>query len=84
MRGEIPLALFKMKNPDPKSNRSKRRQNRGFKSLELSSRKHRRAGNRLAISCSLSGKSLKPGEKAEVKCGLSTWVHTAGGSMQYH
>lgn len=72
-----------MKYPDENSKRSKRRKNRGFKSLEVSSRKHRRAHERLLIACTLAGKTLKPGEKAEVKCGSSTWVHTAGGSMRY-
>ena len=37
-------------NPDPNSKRSKKRKARGFKSLELSSRKHKRAERRLAIS----------------------------------
>ena len=36
-----------MAQPDKNSLRSKRRANRGFKSLELSSRKHRRAKRRM-------------------------------------
>ncbi len=39
-----------MKTPDKNSQRSKRRANRGFSSLEQSSRKHRRMLNRLGIS----------------------------------
>lgn len=72
------------KGPDPKSIRSKKRANRGFVSVEKSTRKGRRAAKRLAIQCSLDGKSLKPGDKADVKCGLSTWVHTAGGRVRHY
>ncbi len=39
-----------MKVSDPNSNRSKKRKNRGFISLEKSSRKHIRAAKRLGIS----------------------------------
>lgn len=73
-----------MKGPDPKSNRSRRRSVRGFKSLETSSRKHKRAYRRLAWACSLEGKLNPPGTKNEVKCGTKGWLHTAGGSMRFH
>lgn len=39
-------------NPQKDSNRSKKRENRGFSSLEVSSRKHRRAKKRLGFSLS--------------------------------
>ena len=72
------------KGPDPKSIRSKKRANRGFTSVERSTRKGRRAARRLAEQCSLDGKLVKPGDKAEVKCGSSTWTHTGGGRVRHY
>lgn len=68
--------------PDPNSKRSKRRAKRGWKSLEQSSRKHKRAQRRLLASCKVYGSMLKPGEKKDN--GAGSFVHTAGGSLQYH
>lgn len=77
-----------MKHPDPNSKRSIRRKNRGFKSLELSSRKHRRALGRQEEACTIAGKLLKPGQKHDretVKNGAKKpLLHTAGGSFKYH
>jgi hypothetical protein len=74
-----------MKGPNPTSKRSKRRANRGFKSLELSCRIHRRAFRRLREACNIgNNKHLNPGEKGEVQNGASNrWLHTAGGSIKY-
>lgn len=72
------------KGPDPKSKRSKRRANRGFVNTAVSTRKGRRADERSSIARNLGGKVLEPGQKADVKCGLSTWVHTAGGAIHHH
>lgn len=44
-------------SPDKNSKRSKRRKKRGFKSLEVSSRKHRRAAKRIYINTDASQKS---------------------------
>lgn len=70
-----------IKQPDPNSKTSKRRKNRGFKSLELSSRKHRRAKRRSINSLMQYGKILKPGEK--IDNGANSFVHTGGGSICY-
>jgi hypothetical protein len=67
---------------DPQSRRSKRRANRGFKSLEQSCRKHRRALSRLGSACVLGGSQLKPGDKYLSK--LNGFTYTAGGAMRYH
>lgn len=73
---------------DPNSKRSKRRKNRGFKSLDVSSRKHRRAARRSSESCSIAGKLVKAGDKATretVSGGAKKgFIHTAGGSLRYH
>jgi len=70
-----------MKGPDPSSKTTKRRKNRGFKSLEVSSRKHRRAKRRSAQKCMVGGKELKPGEKM---VGSNDLMYTGGGSLKYH
>lgn len=54
-------------NPIKDSNRSKKRAKRGFKSLELSSRKHRRANKRMLIACNINGNTYKPGEKVQLQ-----------------
>lgn len=73
---------------DPNSKRSKRRKNRGFKSLEVSTRKGRRAARRSADSRSIAGKVREAGEKATretVQGGAKFgFIHTAGGSLKYH
>lgn len=69
-------------SPKPQSKRSKKRANRGFVSLERSSRKHRRALERLGSSCVLGGNQLKPGEKYQSK--LNGLTYTAGGAMKFH
>lgn len=58
-----------MKAPDKNSERSKKRANRGFSSLERDSRKHRRANRRLAMS------------KVAV---ANTHMQHVGGSVNYH
>ena len=70
-----------MKNPDPKSERSKRRKARGFKSVELSTRKGRRAARRITIACTIAGKRYEPGENAQV---TTKTTHRAGGRLDYH
>lgn len=67
--------------PKPDSLRSKRRKNRGFKSLEVSSRKHRRAAARSLYSRTHYGKLGEPGQKMDG--GSGTFVHQAGGSIKY-
>jgi hypothetical protein len=67
--------------PDQNSKRSRRRKVRGFKGLEASSRKHRRALRRQSQSCLVYGTMLKPGDKKEG--GYAQWSHTAGGSLRY-
>lgn len=76
-----------MKYPDPSSKRTKRRANRGFVSLEKSSRKHRRAANRQYGARFFNGKDHKPGEKDVCAGGpnpRAQWLYTAGGSLRYH
>lgn len=67
-------------NPDKDSNRSRKRRNRGFKSLELSSRKHKRAERRLAISQTV--------DRARHPAGLAVeWdgsTYHSGGANKYH
>lgn len=77
-----------MVNPNPiqDSKRSQRRRARGFRSLEVSSRRHRRAERRLAISQTIEGTRHKAGTPvalglAKTK-GLTT--HHAGGAYNYH
>jgi hypothetical protein len=67
--------------PDPNSKRSKKRKVRGFKNLELSSRKHKRALRRLRPKLVVYGQILKPGEKKDN--GPKTFMHTAGGAMKF-
>lgn len=67
------------KGPDPKSERSNKRKARGFKSVELSTRKGRRAEKRTAIACTIKGQRYAPGSKAG-----DHNEFTAGGSRQYH
>lgn len=72
--------------PSPESIRTRKRQNRGFKSLEVSSRKHRRALRRLTDSCTISGVTYEPGDKKipDMRGKIKVFMHTAGGSMRYH
>lgn len=70
-----------MYQPNPNSKTSQKRKNRGFVSLEKSSRKHRRAARRLAEACVIKGTTHKPGTKTESVYG---WMHTAGGALRYH
>lgn len=67
--------------PSPDSMRSVRRKNRGFVSLEVSSRIHRRALRRLNASRFVYGQSHPSGTK--VGGGTAGFVHTAGGSIKY-
>lgn len=80
-----------MKHPDPKSKRSKRRENRGFKSLEVSSRKHRRALRRSyevrgifiggMVVVHDAGTKVEP----DIRGGrLKSFEQNAGGSIKYH
>lgn len=75
-----------MKQPNPNSLRSKRRKVRGFQSLSVSSRKHRRALRRQLESRNIDGVSREPGEKIDVVPGIGSKsrIHTAGGAMKYH
>ena len=68
-------------SPNPNSKRSVRRKNRGFKSLEQSCRKHRRAARRMADACTIKGTTHKPGTKTQ---SFGGWLHTAGGALRYH
>lgn len=70
------------KGPSPKSTRSKKRAARGFKSVELSTRKGRRAEKRSAIACTINGQRHAPGTKVPNRAGQMEY--TAGGSRQYH
>jgi hypothetical protein len=70
-----------MKGPDPKSTRSKKRANRGFQSVESSTRKGRRAAKRIAIACTILGQKRKPGEDVQV---TTKTTHRAGGRLDYH
>lgn len=74
--------------PSPNSKRSVKRSNRGFKSLEVSSRKHKRAERRSNEVRTISGKILPPGTKAVPDLGAAkktkAFLHTAGGSLKFH
>lgn len=76
-----------IKYPDPTSKRSIRRANRGFKSLETSCRKHRRAAHRSAWTRNISGVVHPAGTRTEFNPRpgnkLSSWLHNAGGSMKF-
>ena len=69
-------------SPDPNSTRSKKRANRGFRTLDLDSRKHRRKNKRMAIACFISGKPYKPGDKAPNAVGKMEF--SAGGSVRFY
>jgi len=82
-----------MKSPDKNSGRSKRRKNRGFQSLELSCRIHRRAKRRLDESRTIgnnhmggngklydSGARVEPPNDGKEK----TFLQRAGGAVNYH
>lgn len=73
------------KSPDKNSKRSAKRRNRGFQSLELSSRKHRRAANRLAISQTIAGTRYAAGTKVDPPAigKEKTFLHTAGGKVDF-
>lgn len=76
-----------MKAPDQNSKTSKKRKNRGFKSLELSSRKHRRALRRSIEKRTIGGVLHEAGHKEEpdLRGGrLKSFLHTAGGSIKFH
>lgn len=79
--------------PDKNSNRSKKRKNRGFVSLEKSSRRHKRAQERLAISQTIganhmgaggvrydAGTPVDPPTNGKTK----TFISHAGGAVNYH
>lgn len=68
-------------NPDPNSKRSKRRANRNFTHFSQS-RKHKRARRRQICKRSHYGRIGEPGDK--MTGGGATFVHTAGGSIDYH
>lgn len=72
--------------PSPESNRTRRRKNRGFVSLEQSTRKHRRALRRLMYNCTISKVVYEPGDKKlpDLAGKIKVFMHTAGGSMKYH
>lgn len=81
-----------MKGSDPNSERSKRRRNRGFVSLDTSSRKHRRAKKRMLIKCTVGasyqgngGTTHEPGFKADppLQGKIKTFTWNCGGSMNY-
>lgn len=74
------ISVMKSMNPDSK--RSISRSNRGFKGLEQSSRKHRRAAKRSEQSRYQYGKVGQPGEK--IQSGQKGFLHTCGGSLRYH
>lgn len=71
-----------MKSPDPKSSRSKKRANRGFTSVESSTRKGKRAARRSAIARTINGTLHAPGSKVPNRAGQLEY--TAGGSRKYH
>ena len=81
------------KGQDPNSLRTQKRFNRGFKSLEQSSRKHRRALDRLMRSRTIganalgsngtqyeSGTAVDPPLNGKTK----TFAQRAGGAYNYH
>lgn len=73
--------------PDPDSKTSVKRKNRGFVSLEVSCRIHRRALRRLNLACTLGTVWYEPGTKKEpdLRGGkIKSFMHTAGGAMKYY
>lgn len=76
-----------MYQPNPNSKTSKRRKNRGFKTLELSSRKHRRALRRSIEKRTIGGVLYEAGHKEEpdLRGGrLKSFLYNAGGSIKFH
>jgi hypothetical protein len=76
-----------MYSSDPNSKTSKRRKSRGFVSLKLSCRIHRRAEKRSLQKRTIGTELLDPGEKREppLRGGrLKSFMYTAGGSIKYH
>jgi hypothetical protein len=76
-----------LKHPDPDSKTSRRRRNRGFKSLEASCRIHKRAARRQADARVFNGKTHEPGEKAYCASGPNPrkeWLYTAGGAIKFY
>jgi len=71
-----------MKSPNKDSLRSKRRANRNFVSLSVSSRIHKRAAKRSGVARTHYGKTGNPGDRMVGEA--QTFVHIAGGSMRYH
>lgn len=70
--------------PNPDSKRSQKRRNRGFVSLEVSSRKHKRAIRRQKEKCTFNNSTYKPGERVD-GCGPNKrWMYVAGGSYKTH
>lgn len=67
-----------MKSPEYGSMTSKRRRNRGFKSLEISCRIHRRAARRSQQSRIFGGVLLEPGAKS------SKGSEKGGGANKYY
>lgn len=74
------------KGPDPTSIRSKRRANRGFKSIEISTRKGRRNSSRISIKCNINGTIYVAGTKMPDKSSpkMSSFMQTAGGGNDFH
>jgi hypothetical protein len=73
------------KGPDPKSIRSKKRANRGFKSVASSTRMGRRAAERSAIARTIGRDTHAAGEKVRTTgSGEKRWLHTAGGADHHH
>jgi len=70
-------------NPTPGSNRSKRRANRGFQSLSVSSRKHRRALDRLLRSRTI-GQSYDGGRGQLIESGTSVDGPEGGKQKTFH
>lgn len=71
-----------MKGPDKDSLRSKRRANRNFVSLLVSSRIHKRAAKRSIVSRTHYGRTGNAGDR--MVGDAQTFVHIAGGSIRYH
>lgn len=79
------LKVDTSKGPNPKSGRSKRRANRGFKNLTTSTRKGRRAAERSAIARTIGRDAHPAGTKVmTVGSGQKSWLHTAGGAFKCH
>lgn len=70
--------------PNPNSKRSKRRRTRGFVSLLKSSRKHRRAERRLAISQTINNKRHEAGITITGAYNSDDFAYHSGGRLDYH